>query len=493
MIDQAPPPTLPPSPPSQPAAERAVAAWLARARRRLWLRRALVPVTAGIDLGLLTLAFALVIGIALVPAPLLVAALFALAGLLVAALRRPAPSEVARIVDRELGLRERLTTATELLFGGRSAPLATHQIDQTADLLRRVSPGEAFRLGPALAPALTVLAGAFVLTGLALIIGAGLPNRTPAVARADLPLPAGAAATAPAGGPPAPLPSESNAAAGSEAAAQFNESQRQQAALNRLADALGGTAAARDAADALRGGDAQGAADRLSELARENDQLSPQARQELTDALRQAAADSASAPLAQSERAAAEALAGGDYRRTERALSELGQQVQQRAEQQTPYQELAGALAESGGQPSASGQQSSSGGDRPLESNPGDPGDPGAPGDQAGGGSGGNQPGAAGNGPGGARQPGSGARLGVDGVPVELDPEGEEGSGRAADPNAPPPVRTRLGPGTSGTTSLGTSSDTPVQTTENPREAPVDARGAVRDYLIPSTGEDASR
>ena len=92
---------------------------------------------------------------------------------------------------------------------------------------------------------------------------------------------------------------------------QRSEAARQQgASLDRLAEALGQVSAGQSAADSLRQGDAEQAADQLRELGREADQLSPEAKSQLAEALRQAAADGLTErALSDRERRAADALA----------------------------------------------------------------------------------------------------------------------------------------------------------------------------------------
>ena len=507
--------------------------WLGRARRRLWLRRAIPPIA--VSLGLAALAgIALPAGVGptpglgILPAHYAVAAVILAGGLIAAGLVRPSIGATARAVDRDLQLRERLTTAAELLErdewratrGERSASgglradppptsVAALQLAETAKLLSRVSPSLAVPLDRAVQPIAIGLAGVIALAGLALAVSVGgAPGATAQLARAELPTAGESADEGNEAGPPAPL-DEAPSRSVDDVTAQLAESRRQQDALDRLAEALGTTAAARDAADALRAGDTERAATRLAELARENDQLSPQAREQLTQALRAAADDPASAPLAASERAAAAGLQTKDYRRGEQGLSELARAVRQSGQQQTPHEDLARAFQESSeglqpGRPESrpeaqSGQLGPRSGQAPQagQSAQGQSGQ-GQPGAQPGTGAGQNADAA---GPGDGRSgggPGAGSgsseyrpeegntRLGVAGVPVELDPGQPDGSGRPADPNAPPPIRIQPGSVSSGNSgAAGSASTDPVEVADTNRHFPVDTRGAVRDYFTP--------
>jgi hypothetical protein len=161
------------------------------------------------------------------------------------------------------------------------------------------------------------------------------------------------------------------------------------------------------AADSLRQGDAEQAADQLKELGREADQLSAEAKSQLAEALRQAAADGQTErALSDRERRAADALAGRDYPATRSALEALANEVQRSAASSEDEGALADALQRLDQERAARGENSmadrrdqadaaSSGARETLGGQPGPSQAAGTQGSgsQAGAGEGGNQPG----------------------------------------------------------------------------------------------------
>src|SRR5205085_7338828 len=106
-------------------------------------------------------------------------------------------------------------------------------------------------------------------------------------------------------------------------------------------------------AENLLQGDYARAAEALTALGRESDQLSPTGRRQLADALRQAqsALRPLSPELAERVQRAAQALTGRDYRRTEQALGDLAEAVAQAGRGVVPQGDLGmlgEALAEQG-------------------------------------------------------------------------------------------------------------------------------------------------
>src|SRR4029077_1380680 len=81
------------------------------------------------------------------------------------------------------------------------------------------------------------------------------------------------------------------------------QSQANEAALQKLGDALRGTSAARDVGEALRRGDYEDAANKLTTLGRDSDQLSRISKRELANAMQRVAYASAKLdpPLALAE------------------------------------------------------------------------------------------------------------------------------------------------------------------------------------------------
>jgi len=360
---------------------------LAALRGRLWLREAvrLVARVAGATLALL-LVWATLAVLGLGPAPggeaaAGVAAVVVAAGLVVL-LHPPSLVATARAVDREARLADRLGTAVELLGREPLPPAGGAQLADAVATLRALRPAQAVPMAAlrrelALATAVALLAGGMVLLA---ELGDALPPglrsvrevlraASTALAPAEQ---AQAAAPAPSTVDPrlAPLfeqlealrqadtalsPEEAAArrAAVAQQLAQLAAASRaQQEALAALAQALQNTVAM-EAADALHRGDYATAAEALATLGRESDQLSPAARRELAESLRQAAnaLRGLNPTLAERAQRAAQALSGRDYRRTERALGELGEAIMQTGRGVVPPADLGllgEALAEQG-------------------------------------------------------------------------------------------------------------------------------------------------
>jgi hypothetical protein len=117
--------------------------------------------------------------------------------------------------------------------------------------------------------------------------------------------------------------------------------------MERLARALGQVSASEDAAESIQRGDYDQAAQQLSKLAQESDQLSNDARNQLSQALRRAAAETTgNQALADRERRAADALAARDYQQQRAALSALGEEVARAAGQTASQSELSDAMAQ---------------------------------------------------------------------------------------------------------------------------------------------------
>ncbi len=222
----------------------------------------------------------------------------ALAGSVSALRFRLPPRVAARRLDRRFGLREQLTTATEL----DEAPIGVaHYLQQQAEeTLRRV---EAYvrRNRRSFWP------DALLLSGL-LIALAGL------LVMAERPMPpVGEAEALPFLNPPDPVaqeqPAETPAMAERSPVATPDPS-----VLTALADALRDQSISRPAAEALDRGDVAGAANELRELADQMGEVSSTTRRQLAEQLREAARaiDQARPDLADQLRATADALQFGD-------------------------------------------------------------------------------------------------------------------------------------------------------------------------------------
>jgi hypothetical protein len=351
-------------------------------RRRLWLRDGVrcVARAAGGALGIvLLLALLAVLGLWPAPGGEATVALVAVVGAasLAVLLRPPSLLATARAVDREAQLADRLGTAVELLGRAPLSPASAAQLADATAHLRALRPAEAVPLGPlrrelGLVAAVALLAaGMVLLAGLGEALPPGLRPLREALRAAGTALappteasPAAVQAPGAVDARLAPLfqqlealrnaeaqlgPEEAaarRAAVAQQLAQMAAASRAQQEALAALARALQNTAAA-EAAEALHRGDYALAAEALAALGRESDQLSPAARRELAESLRQAtnALRGLNPSLAERAQRAAQALSGRDYRRTERALHDLAEAIVQAGQGVVPPADL-GLLGE---------------------------------------------------------------------------------------------------------------------------------------------------
>ncbi|MCS6800793.1 MAG: hypothetical protein RMM58_09350 [Chloroflexota bacterium] len=409
-------------------------------RARLWgkraLERALRTVAAVAGLLLIARWFASLGAFGAADALLLLAGMTAVGGVIAAVRSRPSPADAARAADRSLKLQERLGTALELVEGAHRGELAELQIADTGALLANRRPAEA--VGPLVSRRDLAVAVAAVLV--ALVTWVTLPDLS-ALVRAPF---GGGAGPEPAAAPVTSDLRENNVndILGSieetrrraqerqidpaeaqrqlnEAAARLNArieaSTRQQQNLQALADQLRQTTTAQDVAGAIDRGEYSLAGDLLNQLARESDQLSPQARRELAQALERAAQQTQQNPaLRDALRRAAQALNRGDYQEIDRAMRNLSDQVGMAGRDVVSQSELGraqsrldqarrelglndsqaggdrGGMEAQGGQLSASGQQSgdssargSQPGTMPGQNRPGSGGQEALPGQRA--------------------------------------------------------------------------------------------------------------
>lgn len=510
------------------------------------------------------------------PLGILLTVLMPAAALLYEAVRQPTPVDTARTLDSLLDNRQRVLTSVELLnkqpgpASDRSgiqhaqSTMEAAQLTSTARLLSAVEPRTLY---PARMPAvqLFVAGGLLVLAvGLWLLKGAnddfalaqgslppsvdtsgviatptadaGLPNADPG-AQADPP-PAGEDGTQ--GQQPSTLPGDPNSQAGdgnttSNSSAQLSPEQAEQQAaqsreaekdLQRLAQSLDAQGVTQNTADSLRQGEYDTAGNQLAELGDNNDQLSQDAKEALSESLDAAANDSTGSPALQdAERKAAEALRNGTYGEIKKALEDLGQAVKDAGDNVVPQQDLAknfptqsststaaspsttqesapqsgdsqqGDSSQQGeqgqqtpqndgsaGQPDASGSQQG----EPSESASGAPANPsqsqpGAPGEQSGQGSGAGLPGE------GSRVDGPGSKdLDASGDPFAL--EGNE----APDPNnlrpgesGDPPAMTLEGDAGGAGGATGPAQGGPIDATGETAPAPIDRWGILQRYFSP--------
>jgi hypothetical protein len=293
-------------------------------RRQLWWRNALMFVAIGALVGAVAGAF--VAGVWMALPALAIAAIVAIA-------RRPSVVRAARVADRQLHTDNRLATAAEVLDGKLGGALASHQLD---DAWHTASTVAAWRAFPGAWRQVQISAGVLAISVVLLTLSIagvftpvdviGLVTAPPQAddlpvddAQADLADQVAAADDA------KPVTASSMDDLQSQAA----QSQAAQAALQKLADSLRQTAAARDVGDSLRAGNYDDAISKLNSLATESDQLSRISKRELAGALERSAVDSAQtdAPLAVAEDRVARALTRNTYADTRSTMQDLAKAV----------------------------------------------------------------------------------------------------------------------------------------------------------------------
>ena len=309
-------------------------------RLQLWWRETLVVAAISTLAGALASAALMAWPAGTAPAVAVVMVASLMAGLVIAAARRPTVVRAARVADRQLRTASRLATAAEVLEGYLGGSLAHAQLEDAWRAARGIQPRRAY---PHTARQLQLAAGGFLasLAILALALsGAVTPLSLPGVSSlvnqaaaptADSDRSTDAAAATAAQALSAEQSSNPAAAAQTleELQSQAAQSQAAESALQKLGDALRPTAAARDVGEALRSGNYDDAASKLTTLAQESDQLSRLSRRELGNAMARAALDSASLdpPLAVAEERVARALSRQIYSETRTSLENLARAV----------------------------------------------------------------------------------------------------------------------------------------------------------------------
>jgi len=315
---------------------------------QLWWREALAVLAVGAVLGALagtgliiwptrptwtgdgtTVAvWALLVGLAL-------AAVFAAA-------RRPSVTRAARMVDRQLLTADRFATAAEILDSRLSGDLAPAQLDDAWRHALQIRPMRAFpRAWRNVQAASLGLLASLVLVAVALsgvlqplevsgLFGVGASDA--AATSDDATAQAAEAAAGDMATDTALDPTVNPAAAAQtleDLQAAAAQSEANEAALQKLGDALRGTAAARDVGEALRRGDYEDASNKLVALGRDADQLSRISKRELANVMQRVAYDSRTLdpPLAVAEDAVARALNRQVYTETRSSLENLARTV----------------------------------------------------------------------------------------------------------------------------------------------------------------------
>lgn len=280
--------------------------------------------------------------------------------------QRPSLADTARLLDARLDDRQRLTTAVELLDGPPPGALAQAQLATSAALLGRADPR---LVVPARVPwPMAIISAGLLLLALSLFIlkqapnlpfGLGnLPSDSQGLAALPAPTPASGLPGSDqppvnVGGSPDADTAPPQLGPGSDpiSAAQRLASAEAQAALDRLAAALDEQSVTQAAADSLRQGAYGQAADQLTEVGKQNDQLSSNAQQGLAAALDRAAQDTPSPPeLQKAEQNAVTALQSGDYGQIADALKALGDAVRQAGDQVITQPDLAKRFPDPAGQ-----------------------------------------------------------------------------------------------------------------------------------------------
>jgi hypothetical protein len=390
-------------------------------------------------------------------------------------LRRPlSPYEAAQRLDRRFRLNNQLTTALEVHAQGQSEGVAAYLLNQSQRTMNRVQRYVTNHQRFPWSDVMTLVGLVILGLGLLLMVGLSLPN----LQAAAEPLPNLVPPDTPDEFPPEPFeaPDESQAGGddqggadetndGSDGSAESAESAEsasssgQTAAMAALADALRDQSATRPAADALDQGNTDAAAQELRELADQASQLSQTTRSDLAESLREAADNIRpdNPVLAEQLRQNADGLERGGPNAAE-ALENLANLTEQLGGQ--------GAAPQDQGQPGASETDNQQGQGQPGESEQGQ--------NQGQGGGVGNEPSLPGE-----QRPSE--RLDVDGVPLELESEGEGDTPTEGNPEGPVSGRSN------GSFQPGQSvpDSSTVQTGEDPLRIPPDLRDVVQEYFSP--------
>jgi hypothetical protein len=405
----------------------------ARRGVRLLLRASVLA----LSLVCMAVGFQLLIGLSLSWAWVIAAALGCIAVGAALVLRRPlAAAEVARRLDRRFQLNEQLTTALEL--GPQAEGVGAYLHEQSRRTMAQLRRQIAARQGFPWAELSAALALLLLLGGLLLLSGIG-PAMPGVVAE---PLPPLAAAPPPDDQFPAePFQPPPGAQPGPGEAQAAGAAPGDAATAAALASALRDQSVTRPAAEALDRGSPGEAAQRLRELADQAGGLSSQARTDLARDLREAAdqIDASNPGLADQVREAADGI-GPAGAEPGTSLEDLADLIDQLGQGEAPAEgEASGAGAGGGG----AGQGS-------------------LPGQQ---------------------REGGGERLGVDGVPIELESDGQGDlptGGAAADGPAD-----AGGAGAGGGFARGSQSGERIEIGDDPLRIPVDLRDVVQDYFSP--------
>ncbi len=440
---------------------------LERLGRERWLRRALRITLRSVWLALSIICIG--VGVHLIFGwelnPLLwmgIAATSFVPGLLLLALQRPMSAhQVAQRLDRRFNLHQQLTTALELSRQGdaNAEGVGLHLLDRAGRTTTQVNTYVRRHTRRPWGEVLAVMATAIVCVGLLILLG--IQTFTPSLAAEPLP-PLTAPADPQAQPPPEQAPNGQQPGTGDP---QPGAGDAQQPAGNEpadpaqnldpaiaeaLADALRDQSATRSAAEALDNGDPAASARELRELADQADQLSPQTRDQLAQELRDAASEiqPRDPQLAEQVEQSADQLQQGDEGAAA-GLENLASAIEQAAQSGNQQQ------AQEGEQPDDPQQNNGGGG--------GDVGNAPTPGEQR------------------AQEH---ERLGIDGVPLELESNEDDTGGTPGDNEDPDTAATAGGAGFEASSDETAPSET-VQVADDPLRIPADLRDVVQEYFSP--------
>ncbi|RRR69104.1 MAG: hypothetical protein EI684_16565 [Candidatus Viridilinea halotolerans] len=355
-------------------------------------------------------------------------------------LRRPAsPPEVARDLDRRFQLHEQLGTALELATPTEG--VAVHLHEQSRTTMQRLHAQVAVQQVTPWREITTTLVLLLLVLGLLFISGrtsqaqvppeALRPPEADTVPPSDPPIP---------DVPPPPPPAEGMPDPGASQLVLTDPTDLAVAAA--LAEALREQSVTRPAAEALERGQAGDAAQQLRDLADQAAGLTPQTRDDLAQALRDAASqiEPLDNALANQVRGAAEQLNTTGYDPAD-AFTDLAQAIEQWAQERSQSQEQPAAPADSSGGAGA--------GSAPI------------PGEQ---------------------REHVRERLGVEGVPLELESSGPGSVPTDGNPLGAP--QDSAG-GSGGSFTRGSQSGEAGTMRGDPLRIPLDLRDVVQDYFSP--------
>jgi hypothetical protein len=365
--------------------------------------------------------------------------------------RRMSADAVARRLDRRFGLNEEITTALEVSKSGQAEGVAQHLVERAYATTGKVQQYVTRTRRQPWADVMTLAALALLCMGLFVLLRLAPFSAPPAAEPLPELVPPGEVAQQeqPEQQPEQQQPQQQPGLGDDGAQNNVSESGSttlDQQAASALADALRDQSATRPAADALDEGNVGNAAQSLRELADQGDQLSPETRRNLADELRAAAAqiEENNPGLAEQVRDSAYGLRQSEERSGE-ALENLADAVEQLDDGNQPAAQAPQSGDTEQGQ-QASGSQPSGGPSQPVE-----------------------------------QRERSHERLGIDGVPLELESESGGDVPTEGDPET-------MGSGGGGSFQTGDQpvSEELVQVDEDPLRIPADLRDVVQEYFSPA-------